>query len=70
MGRCAGTAFSSTEGGSLACALAGGSVLPLAGAPMHDINDSLAEEQHSFSRDNRTSALLLVFSCKSMRRAV
>lgn len=63
-----GTAFSSTEGGSLACALAGGSVLPPAGAPMHDINDSLAEEQHSFSRDN--SALLLVFSCKSMRRAV
>lgn len=58
------------ESGSLTFARAGGSLLPEAGGPTRDINYSLAEEQHSFSRDNGISALLHVFSCKSMRRAV
>lgn len=58
------------EGGSLTFARAGSSVLPEAGAPTCDINYSLAKEQHSFSRDNGISALLHVFSCKSVHRAI
>lgn len=58
------------EGGSLSFARAGSSVLPEVGAPAQDINYSLAEEQHGFSRDNGIGVLLRVFSCKSMCRAV